>query len=440
MGLVLIQGGTVITMNPHREVVQADVLIRNDRIEQIGRVATAADQVLDATGCLVIPGLIQSHVHLCQTLFRNLADDLPLLEWLKRRILPLEGAHDEDSMRLSAQLGLLELIQGGTTAILDMGSVHHSEVIFEEIERSGIRAFSGKAMMDRPGDTPPGLQETLARSIDESLRLYERWQGAAAGRIGYAFAPRFALSCTADLLREVGMLSQHHQIIIHSHASENRQEVEKVRQIYGMENIHVFEQTGCMNYHLCLAHCIWLSPVEMDTLSAYGVHVLHCPGSNLKLGSGIAPIPELLEQGISVSLGADGAPCNNNLDLFQEMRLAALIQKPRLSADALPAEKVFEMATLGGAEALGLEDHIGSIEVGKKADLAIVDLRKVHCQPMDNIYSQLVYSARNTDVTHTLVDGKILMADRKVLTLDSPAVLSRLQPVLASLLERAQLP
>jgi len=442
MSSLLIRGGTLVTMNPAREVLREDILIQGDRIVEIGPVRETAGRVIDATGRVVIPGLVQSHVHLCQTLFRNLADDLSLLDWLKTRIWPLEGAHNEESIRLSARLGLIELIRGGTTAILDMGTVHHTEAIFEEIERSGIRAIGGKVMMDRPDDVPAGLRETLRESIDESLRLHGLWNNAAGGRIGYAFAPRFAVSCTEELLKEVGQLSSRHKIIVHSHASENREEVKRVRRLFKRDNIHVFAESGAADYHLCLAHCIWLGESEVDILKDRGIHVLHCPGSNLKLGSGLAPIPELLQRGISVSLGADGAPCNNNLDPFMEMRLAALIQKPRLGPEVLPAEQVLEMATLGGARALGLEDLIGSIEKGKQADLAILDLEKAHALPgsAKGIYGRLVYSARSSDVTDTIVAGRVLMADRQILTLDEQSCYREIPVCLKALLERADLP
>jgi len=439
---LLVRGGTVVTMNTNRDVLRADVLIRDDRIAEIGSVSETAGRIIDATGRIVIPGLVQSHVHLCQTLFRNRADDLPLLDWLKRRIWPLEAAHHEDSLRLSAQLGLLELIRGGTTTIQDVGTVHHTDVIFEEIERSGLRAVGGKVMMDHPEDVPAGLRESLRESLDESLRLYERWNGAAGGRIGYALTPRFAVSCTEALLREVGQLSTRHQIPVHSHACENREEVEAVRQRFQKDNIQVFIDSGAADFHLCLAHCVWVGEREMDLLSERGIHVLHCPSANLKLGSGIAPIPELLQRGVSVSLGADGAPCNNNLDAFLEMRLAALIQKPRLGPAALPAEQAFEMATLGGARALRMGEAIGSIEVGKKADLAIVDVQQAHTLPgsASSIYGRLVYSARSADVTDTIVDGRVLMADRQILTLDEQECYRQLSPSLDALLKRAELP
>ncbi len=437
---LLIRNGFVVTMNRDREIIEGDILVQGSTIQSVGQIdTTEADHVINAAGRIVIPGLVQSHIHLCQALFRNMADDLSLLDWLRKKIWPLEAAHNEESIRASARLGLLELLRGGTTAIQDMATVHHTNEVFEEIEKSGIRAVSGKCMMDRPFDLPRGLQETTRESIDESLRLYEKWDGAAGGRIGYVFAPRFAISCTEDLLKHVGRLSTRHGIAVHSHASENRREVELVKKLYSRENIQVFSDTSCTDFRLGLAHCIWTSPEEQTLLADKGVHVLHCPGSNLKLGSGFCRVPEFLEQGISVSIGADGAPCNNNLDAFNEMRLAALIQKPRLGPDALSAQAVFEMATLGGARALGLEKRVGSIEPGKAADLAILDLNRPHAVPAGEVYGRLVYSAKASDVTHTIVDGKILFSDNKVHTINEVQCLQDVTSEIPKILDRSSL-
>lgn len=441
MPSLLLRNGTLVTMNAAREVFEGDLFIREDRIVAVGRVpeGETSDTVIDAAGCAVIPGLVQSHLHLCQTLFRNQADDLPLLPWLRECIWPMEGAHDEESLRLSARLGIAELVRGGTTAILDMGTVHHTGALFDELERSGLRATGGKVMMDREEDVPPGLRESTRESLDESLRLCGEWHGRAGGRIRYAFAPRFAVSCTAELLREVGKLSADHNIPVHSHASENPDEVALVQELHGRRNVHVFRDLGLMDHHLCLAHCIHVDAAELEDLANPRVHVLHCPSSNLKLGSGIAPVPDFLARGIRVSLGADGAPCNNNLDAFMEMRLAALIQKPRHGAGVFPAERVFEMATLGGALALGLADEIGSLEVGKKADVAVVRLDQPHSVPGGNLYGQLVYSAGQADVTHTIVDGRLLFADGYWPTLEVEADVRAVPRVLEALLLRAGL-
>lgn len=436
---LVIKNGTVITMNPGRDILRTDILIENSVITKVGKL-TRKDiekaRVIDAYEKIVSPGFVQTHIHLCQALFRNLADDLELLDWLKLKIWPYEGAHSAQSVGLSARMGLSELIKCGTTTIMDMATVHHTDHIFEEIERSGIRALCGKAMMDDCDGAPKGLQESMAWSISESMRLKNDWHGRSNGRIQFAFAPRFVLSCSEKLLCEVRDIAAENQLLIHTHSSENRIELDAVIRRYGMPNVEYFHHIRLTGERLCLAHCIWLNAAELDILQETKTKVLHCPSSNLKLGSGIAPVPELLARGINVSLGADGAPCNNNLDIFQEMRLAALIQKPRLGPKSLTAEKVFEMATLQGARALGMEHQIGSIETGKKADIIIMNLENIHSLPEENIYSRIIYSARSHDVKTVIVDGKVLMKDRELKTIDEQATLRSIRPQIKKLLAR----
>jgi len=413
-------------MNPRGDILHGDVLIEGNRIAKVGGVFTEADEVIDASGLTLLPGLVQSHVHLCQTLFRNVADDLELLDWLRQRIWPLEAAHDEESLRWSARLGLAELIQGGTTCILDMATVRHTHIVFEEAARAGIRATIGKAMMDAsPDSAPRALREETRASLDESVALCRTWHRAEEERLRYAFSPRFVLSCTEELLKEVARLASEHDTLIHSHASENRREVELVRQKTGQGNVQYLHRLGLTGSRVCLAHCIWLDDAEMNLLKDTDTKVLHCPSANLKLGSGIARVPEMLERGIGVSIGADGAPCNNNLDIFLEMRLASLIQKPRRGPTAMPAEVVLRMATVEGARALGLADQIGSIEPGKKADLILLDLHRLHNSPGNSIYSQIVYSAKATDVQTVVIDGRVVMRDRALQTLDEEEITAK---------------
>lgn len=441
---ILIKGGTVVTMNPKREIIEpGDVLIRESRIEAVGPSGeldvAQVDKVIDASGKAVIPGLIQSHVHLCQTLFRGQADDLELLDWLKLRIWPLEGAHDEESIYYSALLGIAELIKGGTTSVIDMETVHHTDHAIAAIMESGIRAITGKVMMDYGDEVPPTLREDTDRSIQESVELCEKWHMADGGRIRYAFTPRFVVSCTERLLVEVRDLARKYGVHVHTHASENRGECELVLKDRGMRNVDYLHKIGLLGPNLILAHCIWLDPDEMEMLKETRTKVAHCPSSNLKLASGIAKIPEMLDMGVRVSLGADGPPCNNNLDQFVEMRHAALIQKPRLGPTAMPAAKVFEMATLGGAEAMGMENELGQIAPGFKADIAIVDLGKVHAMPSagTDVISRLVYSARGSDVVTTIVDGKVLMEDRRLTTIDEDEVIRKANEAIVRVAERA---
>ena len=385
---------------------------------------------IDLAGKLVIPGFVHTHVHLCQTLFRNFADDLELLDWLKERIWPFEGAHNEKSLYASARLGIAELLAGGSTTVLDMGTVRHTDAIFEAAKEMGIRAFIGKCLMDRD-DNPKALREPTKQALRENLELFERWHGEAGDRLRYASAPRFLLSCTEGLMHELKLLRDANDMLVHSHASENLSEVEAVRKLYGCENIEAFHRLGLASPKLVLAHCIHLSEAERRILAETFTRVSHCPSSNLKLASGLCNVPELRKLGVSVSLGADGAPCNNNLNMFQEMRFASLLQKPHHGPTAMPAREVFEMATIEGARSLGLDRDIGSIEVGKKADLVTLDLSEpsVAIEPSEHhpeqAYSALVYSASASCVRQTWVDGRLVYDEGSLPGFSQSEIVSR---------------
>jgi cytosine/adenosine deaminase-related metal-dependent hydrolase len=424
-----IQNATVVTMNAAREVLHgAEVLIEGDRIVKVGAPTRGGrrgvKRVIDASGAIVLPGLIHAHLHACQTLCRNRADGLELLDWLRERIWPFEAAHDAESMRASADVTFLELIRSGATAALDMGTVRHYGAVFESARDCGIRLTGGKAMMDTGQGVPAGLRETTDESLAASLRLLERWHGAEAGRLRYAFAPRFVLSCTERLLREVVSHAEQTGARIHTHASENPTECDVVREKTGADNVTYFHGLGLLGTRTTLAHCVWLTAQEQRQLAETRTNVCHCPSANLKLASGFAKVPDLLRDGINVGLGADGAPCNNNLDIFTEMRLASLIHKPRSGPAMMSAQQVLEMATVNGARALGLEDELGSLEPGKKADLIVVRPDGAHATPAGNdVVSTLVYSARSTDVRDVIVDGRVLMRERELLTMDEASVL-----------------
>lgn len=404
-------------MNAAFEVIEGDVVIRDGRIIAIGRdAASAADdardaQIIDAQGSYLLPGFIQTHIHLCQTLFRGYADDLALLDWLKTRVWPMEAAHNPDSLVAAAQQAASELLRSGTTTVLTMETVHDTDAVFAALEPMGLRAVVGKCMMDADAAVPSRLLEQTSRSIDDSVAIARRWHGRAEGRLRAAFAPRFAVSCSRELLEAVAHLAAEHQLVIHTHASENRDEIALIKSRTGRKNIDYLDDTGLVSPRLCLAHCVWVDDAEQSLMAERDVKVLHCPGSNLKLGSGLAPIVEMRAKGISVSLGADGAACNNHLDMFEEMRLAAVLQSVRHHPGALTARDAVTMATREGARAIGLEREIGSIEIGKKADLILID----RCQPnlalTTDPYSAIVYAARGHDVRTTIVDGHILVRD-----------------------------
>ncbi len=426
MSNLLIKGGYIVTMNDKREEFIGDIFIENNKIVAISKnIDCECEKIIDASGKIVIPGLIQPHIHLTQTLFRGQGDDMELMPWLRERIWPLEGSHTAESNFVSAKLGIAELIKGGTTSIIDMATVNHTEKIMEAIEETGYRAVVGKCMMDY-GDADERLMEDTRSSIDESVRLLEKWNGAAEGRITYAFAPRFVVSCTEQLLLEVKKLADKYDVMIHTHASENQGECEIVESRHGKRNIDYLHSIGLTGEKLVLAHCIWLSDNEMQIVAETGTKVVHCPSSKLKLASGIAKISELLELGANVSIGADGAPCTNNLDMFTEMRTASVIQKARmLSPTILPAKSIFEMATLGGAKAMSKENELGSIEEGKLADIVIVDNNKIHSSPTTDVdvIANLVYSVRASDVETVVIDGKIVMLNKELLTIDEKQLL-----------------
>ncbi|MBU7594604.1 5'-deoxyadenosine deaminase [Metabacillus halosaccharovorans] len=437
---ILIKNAQIITMNKEEEIITGDIHIVDDRIKNIGPNLNVLqpDKIIDATSKTVIPGFVQTHIHLCQTVFRGQGDDLELMDWLKQRIWPLEAAHDEESIYYSAMLGIGELIQSGTTTIVDMETVHHTEYAFKAIAESGIRALSGKVMMDKGDEVPLPLQENTVRSIRESVDLLEKWHNYDEGRIKYAFSPRFVVSCTEQLLREVQSLSEFYNVMVHTHASENRGEIDIVQKETGMRNIVYLDHLGLANNRLILAHCIWLDEEEKRIIREKGVHVSHCPGSNLKLASGIADTPYMVNEQVSLSLGADGAPCNNNLDMFNEMRLAALIQKPVHGPTSMDAHTVFKMATIGGAKAVGMENDIGSIEIGKKADLAILNLHDFHTSPSYGVdpISRIVYSATRADVETTIINGHIVMEDRIMKSINKKAILTEANHSIKRLLGR----
>jgi 5-methylthioadenosine/S-adenosylhomocysteine deaminase len=409
---LLIRNGLIVTMNDAYDVVSGDVSIRGGKIAAVASsIAEPHDSVIDALGGFVLPGLVQTHVHLCQTLFRSYADDLPLMDWLRKRVWPMEAAHTPASLRAAARLATTELLLTGTTSVLTMETVHDTEVVFEAAEDSGIRATIGKCMMDAAADgTPARLKESARRSLDETRQLRERWHGAANGRLRAAFAPRFAVSCSRALLEAVASESADTRTLVHTHASENRDEIAIVRDLSGgMSNIEYLAAVRLASPRLCTAHCVWVDDKEQALLKEHDVKVMHCPSSNLKLGSGLAPVVEMRRLCITVSLGADGAACNNRLDMFEEMRLAALLQATRKAPGVLTARDALTMATKDGARTLGLENEIGSIEPGKRADLIVVDRERLHLIPAADPYSTLVYAARGSDVRTTVVDGAVLV-------------------------------
>jgi len=387
----------------------------------------------------LIPGFVQTHVHLCQTLFRGLADDLLLLDWLQKKIFPFENAHNENSLSTSVKLGINELLLGGTTTFLDMGTLRYQEVIFQELINSGMRAFSGKCLIDENG-LYPDFKGKSKNEISETYNLAKEFHRVNNDKIFYGFAPRFVLSCSEILLKETKeMMKDFPGSLYHTHASENKLEVEEIRKRFNKGNVEYFDSIGVLDDHTILAHCIHLNDNEKIILKERQSRVAHCPTANLKLGSGIAPIPDYLKDGIPVSLGADGAPCNNNMSIFTEMRHAALIQKPVHGPEIMDALSVFRLATIEGAKALHLDEEIGSIEVGKKADLVLLNLNSYNNSILDDeksIYSDIVYSANPNNVKSVMVNGKWLVKETESMLYDQGKIIDEGKIELKNLLSR----
>lgn len=326
---------------------------------------------------------------------------------------------------MSARIALAELALGGTTAILDMGTVRHTEAIIEEVAAFGLRAHVGKCMMDLGDEVPEPMMEERAESLRESLELCDRWDGAEEGRIRYAFAPRFAVSCSEGMLRDVAEAAADRGVFIHTHASETEFENEFTMEHYGCRNMEFLERVGIAGERTVLAHGVHVSDSECEMLARTRTAIAHCPGSNLKLASGIANIPRYDACGVKVSLGADGAPCNNNLDAFVEMRLAALLQKPLHGPTAMPARRVLQLATIDGARALGIDGVAGSLEVGKSADLVALSLQNdPGAGPGGDLYSRIVYSAHRANVRHVWASGRQLVSGGELVGWDLGALMA----------------
>jgi len=423
-GDLLVRGGTLLTLDPQARVLDAsDLLARDGRIVALGAGLEQPPEArqLDARGCLVLPGLVQGHVHLGQTIFRGLAEDRRLLAWLRERIWPLEAAHDRDSAYWSGLLGAAECLLGGTTTVQDIGIGPEAAGLLEAIAESGLRAVAGKCLMDDGDGLPARLAESTAACLDETEALAERFHGAADGRLRYALNPRFALSCSGELLGEVARIAERRGLPVHTHALEQRDETAQVRARYGgRDEIELFRDLGLLDSDLRIAHGVWLPRRHYGELARRRFSVVHCPGSNLKLGSGIARICRIRRAGIPVGIGCDGPPCNNRLDAFEEVRLAARLQALREGPGSLPGVEALRLATSEGARALGLESEIGSLEVGKLADLVVLDDRRPELlrAPGVDPHDAVVFGAAAACVRHVAIGGSVVVEEGRLLGLD----------------------
>ncbi len=435
-GDVLIKNGR-IWPSAHRDVIEGgSVLIKDGRIAAVGDISARAHTVIDADGCLVMPGFVQGHIHMCQTLMRGIAEDLALLPWLRGYIWPSEAAHQPESIRASALLTCAELIRGGTTAFLSIETTRHTDETFRAVDEAGLIGAIGHCLMDETGGYPP-----IAVDNKDALAycdmLLDHWESHP--RLKLAVAPRFVLSCSEANMREACLYARDRKLMMHTHSSEQTEEVAIVKERTGRCNICYLHDIGLTGPDVGLAHCVHVHPREMQLLRETGTHVLHCPSANFKLASGIAPVPEYLSEGINVSIGGDGAPCNNRLDQFLEMRLAGMMQKIRLGPDALYAREIVRMATEGGARLLGMQDELGTLDEGKRACVILVDDRSFHALPSHDPATNIVYSCTAADVQMTIVDGKILYEDGQFNTIDADLLKDTVVQERKKLMKRAGL-
>jgi 5-methylthioadenosine/S-adenosylhomocysteine deaminase len=432
MSTLLIADGQVLL--PDMRVVEADVLVDTDEggILDVGRnvASETADETLDASGGLVMPGLVNAHCHVAMTLLRGYADDKALDAWLQEDIWPAEAELTADDVRVGAELGLLEMIKSGTTAFADM--YFDVPEIVDAVDEAGLRARVGHGVVTVVKD-----DEGARADIEESLAVAREYDGAADGRISTAYMPHSLTTVGEEYLRESVAEAREDEIPVHFHANETVDEVDPIVEERGERPLEYADELGMLTSSDFVAHGVHVDETEIDLLATRGTDVVHCPASNMKLASGMAPVQRMLDAGVTVGLGTDGAASNNDLDMFDEMRDAAMLGK--LAADdasAVAAETVVEMATRGSADALDFRS--GAVEPGANADLVVLDLDAPHLAPAHDLVSHLAYAARGSDVRHTVCDGQVLMRDREVLTMDESAVVERAREHASALVERAE--
>ncbi|TMT80406.1 amidohydrolase [Haloterrigena sp. H1] len=420
-------------LRPDLTVTTADVLVDQDtgEIREIApELAADADETLDAAGSLVTPGFVNGHCHVAMTLLRGYADDKPLDAWLQEDIWPAEGEMTPEDVRIGAELGLLELIKSGTTAVADM--YFHVPEVAAAVENAGVRARLGHGIVTVGKD-----DEAAREDAQTSLEIAREYDGAADGRISTAFKPHSLTTVGGEYLEEFIPKAREAGIPVHYHANETEAEVTPIVEEHGQRPLEYAAEHGMLEPEDFVAHGVHVDDREIDLLAEAGTAVIHCPASNMKLGSGMAPVQRMREAGVTVGLGTDGAASNNDLSMLDEARDAAMLGK--LAADdasAVPAEAVVEMATRGSADAIGFES--GRLEAGAPADLAVIDLEQPHLTPPHDLVSHLAYAAAASDVRHTVCDGQVLMRDREVLTLDERAVRERALEAAEALIARAE--
>lgn len=430
---ILIKGGSVLTMNKERKIIKNGyIAIEKDKIIDIGEERNCkgyhADKILDAKNKVVLPGLINTHVHLYQNFLKGMPEDLPLVEWCNKVLYPFCRTQHPGIAYYSNLIGIIELIKSGSTCVLNNDRIDLK--IPKAAEDAGIRCIYAPTLADK------WVPEDLIkpdREVEKLIhKIFEKWH-RKEGRIRCMLGPSAPFCCSEELLEKVARWSMKFDAGIHMHIAETKYEVEFSKKNFKSRPLEYVDSLGLLDIGNFIAvHCVWLSKKEIDLAKKRNVKVSHCPKSNMKLGSGVAPIPEILKKGITVGLATDGAASNDLLDMFEEMRAAALIHKvSKLDPSVISSYQVLEMATIGGAKTVGMEKLIGSIEIGKKADIIIVDLLKSHIQPLHDLVNSLVYCAKGSDVETSIIDGEIVMENRRLSRIDEKEVLMRVADISA---------
>jgi 5-methylthioadenosine/S-adenosylhomocysteine deaminase len=422
---LIVSGGTIVTMDNERRVIEdGSVVVRNGRVLAVGKRAEIdakyiARETIDARGKVVIPGLINGHTHVPMTLFRGLADDLDLQEWLTKYIFPAEAKNvTEEFVRVGTRLGLAEMIRGGTTTYCDM--YYFEDAIADETSKAGVRGLLGETVID----FPVADNKTWPEAMAYTEKFVRKWKGNPL--VTPAIAPHAPYTVSEEHLKAVRALSDRMGAPIVIHISETRREVEDSMKDKGATPVDYLARIGFLNNRVVGAHLVHATPEEIAVLKRFGVGVVHNPQSNMKLASGVAPVPQMLQADLDLGLGTDGAASNNDLNMWEEIDTTAKLHKVfTMDPKVVTAQQAFEMATIRGARALHMEREIGSIEKGKRADIVIIDLDDLNQVPFYNIYSELVYATKADDVRHVIIEGRVIMRDRRLLTLDEQDIKAR---------------
>jgi 5-methylthioadenosine/S-adenosylhomocysteine deaminase len=450
---IIVKNSILITLDEQRRVIKdGGIATENDRILAVGPSreivqSYRCEETIDAKGMIAIPGLINAHTHIYQDLLRGLGDDMPLLEWLSKVILPANAVLTPEDAYVGTLLGCVEMLKTGTTCVIDNHTANTGEEsignVVSAIEKSGMRGMVARGMKEIVGGDRQGVLSDAFFTPDEEIsitrKLIERWNYKPGWKVKVCPAPIQTLSSGTEQFQRVKELSDKYNVPIHTHIAEVKEEVENTLKNHGLREVEYLHKIGVLGPRFHVVHGVWLNSAEIRLMAESGAHLIHCPVSNMIIASGAAPVQNMLGAGVNVALATDGPASNNNQDMVAVMKAASLLQKvTTLNPKAIPATKALELATLGGAKALDMQNEIGSLEPGKKADIVLVDLRKPHIMPVHNPVSALVYSAMGTDVHTVIVDGKIVVRQGRILTVNEREIMLKAQQIADNLTERSR--